>query len=313
MLSFYFAVGGNPKGLSIGIINDEMMNINDCSNHSLITHYVHDYSCDLQMTSCRFINEISHEIGHKVFYKYYKDAFKDAKEGKLIAIIHIASNYTKSLQDSLSRNEDDDNDDDSNLANREISVYVDQSNRQISYFFQRKLMDSYSSYTKKLMIDCEVSDKFMSMPIEFRDPIYGQFDANFKDSMGPPVITIVSFFAASALALSILTDRKEGFWNRTLLAGVDVSEILLSYLIILSAFFLVQLLQLVVFVYFLAPNAMNILPIIFQIILLGYCGIWHGLFLSCLFDDLVKLNLFFTSLGQISMTITGEFIKNIKL
>lgn len=299
-------MGGNPKGLKIGIINDEMANINDCSNRSLITHFVHDYSCDLQLTSCRFINEINQDIGEKIFYKNSKDAFKDAKQGKLIAVIHIASNYTKYMQDNLSRNENDDKDDDSKFENREISVHVDQSNRQISFFFQKKLMDSYSSYSKKLMHDCQVPEKYLNLPIDFRNPIYGQFDGNFRDSMGPSMVTIIGFFASSALALSILTDRKEGFWNRTLLAGVEVSEILLSYLIILSLFFLVQLLQLIMLVYFLAPNTMNILPIIFQIILLGYCGIWHGLFLSCLFDDLVELNLFFTSMGQISMTLAGE-------
>lgn len=312
ILSFYMAVGGDPQGLKIGIVNDEMRHIDDCYNLSLITHRVHDYSCDLQLTSCRFVNEISHEIGDKIFYRTYKEALKDAKKGRLVAVIHIAANYTKSLQDNLSRSEDDDEENESDaeidlkIQSREISVHVDQSNRQISFFFQRKLMDTYRLYTQKLMKDCGVSEKYLGMPVDFRDPIFGQFDANFKDSMAPAVFTITCFFATSALALSILTDRKEGFWNRTLLAGVEVSEILMSYTIVMSVFFFVQFVQLMLFLYFLAPHIQNVLPIVLQLVLLGYCGIWYGLFISCLFDDLIKLNLFFTSVGQISMTITGE-------
>lgn len=310
IMSFYLAVGGDPQGLKVGIVNDELANINDCYNESAITHLVHDYSCDLQLTSCRFINEISHEIGEKVFYRTYEDALLDAKKGSLIAIIHFSKNYTQSLQDDLSRIEDEDenvDDDDVKIQSREIGVNVDRSNHQISYFFQRKLMDSYSAYTKKLMKDCGVSEKYLGLPIDFRDPIYGQYGGNFKDSMGPAVITIVCFFASSALSLSILTDRKEGFWNRTLLAGVRESEMLVSYIVILSVFFAIQLGQLVIFVYFLAPNTLHITPIIIQCLLLGYCGIWYGLFISCLFDDLIKLNLFFTSVGQVSMTITGKW------
>lgn len=66
LICFYVAVGGNPIGLKVGIVNDEVNNFDDCFNSSLITTYVHDYSCDLHKVSCRFINQINDSVAIKV-------------------------------------------------------------------------------------------------------------------------------------------------------------------------------------------------------------------------------------------------------
>lgn len=305
-MSFYFAIGENPKGLRIGIVNDEDPNIRDCFNSSLVSTHVHDYSCDLRLISCRFLDEITQETGEKVYFKNYDEAYKSAKAGKVVAVVRLSSNYSQSLQQVLARHEYENEEiEDAELAAREIQIHMDQSNRQISFFLYRKMFNSYIAFNKKLMKDCNVSEKFMASPVHFAEPIYG-VESDFKASMGPPMITLVIFFAASGLSLSIFSDRKEGFWNQTLLAGVELSEILVAYFLILSVFLVFHLVQTCLCLFYMTSYIFNFSLIIVYLVLLGYCGIWFGLALSFYFNDLTKLNLLFTTFGQIFMTLSGN-------
>lgn len=65
---FYLAIGGNPRNLNIGIVNQEVMNFQDCANSSLITATAQDDSCDLYKISCRFIEELGDDLAKKVSY-----------------------------------------------------------------------------------------------------------------------------------------------------------------------------------------------------------------------------------------------------
>jgi hypothetical protein len=79
LVCFYVAVGGNPIGLNIAIVDDELSSYKDCTNSSLITTYVHDYTCDLHKVSCRFINQINDSVAIKHFYSTFDEAYADAK------------------------------------------------------------------------------------------------------------------------------------------------------------------------------------------------------------------------------------------
>lgn len=63
---FYLAIGDNPKNLKIGIVNDEVESYEDCFNKSLITTYVHDYTCDLNKVSCRYLSRIPSDLTKQV-------------------------------------------------------------------------------------------------------------------------------------------------------------------------------------------------------------------------------------------------------
>lgn len=63
---FYLAIGDNPKNLKIGIVNDEVDSYEDCFNTSLITTYVHDYECDLNKVSCRYLSRIPPDLAKQV-------------------------------------------------------------------------------------------------------------------------------------------------------------------------------------------------------------------------------------------------------
>lgn len=66
---FYLAIGDNPKNLKIGIVNDEVDSYEDCLNTSLVTTYVHDYECDLNKVSCRYLSKIPPDLTKQVIVK----------------------------------------------------------------------------------------------------------------------------------------------------------------------------------------------------------------------------------------------------
>lgn len=93
---FYLAIGGNPKGTILGIVNDEITSPDDCFNSSLISSSTADHVCDLKQISCRFLQHINESIATQVFYDNFHDAYVDARATKIFGILHFESNYTES-------------------------------------------------------------------------------------------------------------------------------------------------------------------------------------------------------------------------
>lgn len=184
---FYLAIGGNPIGLKLGVVNDEVMNFKECFNTSLITTFVHDDTCDLHKISCRFLHEINDSIAIKVFYDTYEKALADAKSGKIIGFIYFASNFTESL-DLVQQ--DGRFSDDGSADNSKIQIRMDQSDLQLTFFLQAKFYQTYKKFSQNMMSDCELPINLGNVPVTFEDPIYGNYEADFKHSMAPAMIMV---------------------------------------------------------------------------------------------------------------------------
>lgn len=171
LLFFYWAVGGNPIGLKIGIVNEEIKSYDDCLDKSLITAATADYRCRLYKVSCQFLIELHDDVAIKIFYKNLSDAKADAKKGKIIGIIHFASNFTDSLQTvhKLRKHADK-----GSRTNGKINFYLDQTNQQLSVYIMRKLYETYTSYSETTMVSCKLPKRLYNIPIEYQQPIFGE-------------------------------------------------------------------------------------------------------------------------------------------
>lgn len=185
IIFFYLAIGGNPIGLKLGIVNREITSYDDCLNSSLITTFIHDDTCDLHKVSCRFLHEIDDAIAIKVFYRNYDEAYADAKKGRIIGIIDFEANFTESLNEMRNSIEPVDN---ATRQNGKIKIALDQTNQQLTFFLQRKLYKAYKHYAETMLLDCNLPKKLDNFPIDFLTPIYGKEDADFKQSMAPGMI-----------------------------------------------------------------------------------------------------------------------------
>lgn len=59
---------------------------------------------------------------------------------------------------------------------------------------ERKLRELYGDFAKGLMTACELPQKLGSIPVRFENPIYGSFDAEFKQYAAPGVVMTYVYF-----------------------------------------------------------------------------------------------------------------------
>lgn len=185
LVCFYVAVGGNPIGLNIAIVDDELHSYKDCTNTSLITTYVHDYTCDLHKVSCRFINQINDSVAIKHFYRTFDEAYADARRGKVMGVIYFARNFTESLTEIRDEGR---NAVEGSFLNSEIQIYMDKSDQQLTFFLEKKLRQTYLEFAQNLMGDCEFPIKLGNIPMDFMTPIYGSYDGVYTDYMAPGIV-----------------------------------------------------------------------------------------------------------------------------
>ncbi|KAG4079241.1 hypothetical protein HA402_006964 [Bradysia odoriphaga] len=287
---FYLAIGDNPKNLKIGIVNDEVERYEDCFNTSLITTYVHDDTCDLNKVSCRYLSRIPPDLTSQVYYKTVDEAYKEAREASIIGFIHFASNFTESIAQIRDEGRSAD---DGSFINSEIQIRLDMSNQQVAYFLERKLREIYGDFAQNLMVDCELPKALGSIPIRFETPIYGAFDTPYKDYAAPGVIMTMIFFLATLVTASVfISDRKEGIWDRTLVAGISMPELLCAHILVQSTIVVIQCIELIFYIGFIfeTPNRGDNFTVIAMLTLNGFGGMLFGLLISVVCESHTQAN-----------------------
>lgn len=192
VIIFYNAVGGNPIGLKLAIVSDEIINYDECFNTSLVTARVENYECSFYKISCRFLTHFNDSIAEKVFYRDYQTAFDDASRGVVVGIIYFASNFTESLE---TVNKEREQTLDSIFDHSRIQIFMDRTDQLITFFLDRKIWETYKEYSEQLMSDCDLPIKSGNIPINLMEPIYGSYNSDYTDSMAPGLIlTLVDWF-----------------------------------------------------------------------------------------------------------------------
>lgn len=62
------------------------------------------------------------------------------------------------------------------------------ADQQIGLMLARDLQYSYRDFAKDLLSSCDQNSKLADVPIQFKDPIYGDNDPSFTDFVAPGVI-----------------------------------------------------------------------------------------------------------------------------
>ncbi|KAG5674742.1 hypothetical protein PVAND_004693 [Polypedilum vanderplanki] len=303
---FYHACGGNPKGLQLAIVNNEIDDYETtCNRSTLISTYPHDYTCDLHLISCRFLDELTDETAIKVFFSSFDEAWKAAKRGEYIGIIEISRNFTEALEIVRKRPEEAT---EGIIQSSKIKVYLDQADLQLTFFLQRKIYEVYTNYTQNVLRDCKMPIKLDNIPMDFSESLFGSIDSDFKHTMMPAFTMLVVFVLSSGLTLSgIILERKEGFWNRTLLAGVSTIEILSAYIIINFIIVIMQLFEVLFLLTFIYGTYYHgsYMIVMMMLAILGCSGINFGLWISCLCSELMQANLLMSGITQPLTVLSG--------
>lgn len=118
------------------------------------------------------------------------------------------------------------------------------------------------------------------------------------------------FFLATLITSTIfITDRLEGIWDRTLVAGISTTELLIAHIITQSTVMLLQCAEIVILATFIfnTENHGDNFTVIFLLMLLGFAGMLYGLFISIFCDSHTMANFMATGSFYPMVILCGIF------
>ncbi|XP_046456397.1 ABC transporter G family member 20-like isoform X2 [Daphnia pulex] len=270
---FNLCIGQDMTGLKMAIVNDEID-----VNQSRLCNNATD--CSYFMLSCRYLRNIKDNI-IQVPYENLSDALEAGRNGQVWGVIHFGQNFTEEFEmreDSTSKE---------NIIGRQINITMDSSNQQIDAFVKKWLGEAYGDFLREFMGVCGYNPEASSLPVEFVDPVYGQKDTKFTEFMAPGLILSTIFSLALLLGSdSFVRERMLGLVERSLVAGVKMNEVFISYLAKESITMIIQTLLLYVVLLFLCdiPCRGSVTLAIFITFLEGFSGMCFGMMIASICD-----------------------------
>ncbi|CAH1102725.1 unnamed protein product [Psylliodes chrysocephalus] len=304
---FMSAVGGDIKNIPLGIVNDESMLVN-CSNFSINGSAIpstDEYGvCHFRNLSCRFLMHLDHPMIHKVYYDKLDEAKEDATHGKIVGVMYISSNFTDTSEMRIEKGKDAESE---ILDLSEIKVWMDMSNRQIGATLKYKLIDLYTNYQNEIFNDCGFVKGLGDLPVDINF-FYGDNNEPYTVFMIPgSFITIMFFMGAMMTSQIIITDRHDGVWDRSIVAGVTSLEITITHMVLQASICIFQTLELLVVVYAIYQQEYvgSLWLMYLMIYLQGICGMSYGFWVSVISTDHSMANTVLTGIFLPMMMLSG--------
>jgi ABC-type multidrug transport system ATPase subunit/ABC-type multidrug transport system permease subunit len=226
VLFFCVAIGQEPTGLRLGLVNREL-------------HSTGSTECPVVVGNCSYAS-----LGCRVFrgggdtvqlleYNSEEEGLADVEDGDLWGLIVIHSNFSRVFAEGLVSP-------DKSVPGGGVGVRLDMSNQQVGLTIQQWLLQSVQNFTSSLLEGCG-QDYVAPGPVTFQDPVYGEKDPSFTEFMAPGIIILIIYFLAVALTgEAFIIERASGLLDRSWIAGVRPSEILASHILVQFCVMMVQ-------------------------------------------------------------------------
>ncbi|XP_026729847.1 ABC transporter G family member 20-like [Trichoplusia ni] len=284
VVAFFSAVGHDPRDLHIGVVNEEAAfspyGLSICNNHSLQTVTVQeDETCDLYMLSCWFLEEMEVKQLYQTPFNTSEEARQAVSSGQLYGALHFSRNFSAALGKRFTDGEVEDD----VVNDSSVSVWLDMTNHQISNFMKTQLHKAYESFTRRAMKACGRPDNLVQIPVHFGKPVFGKSEPQVVSFMAPGIlITIIFFLSAVVTSTLMITDRLEGVWERSAVAGVKPREMLNVHITLQSTIIFLQTLEMMAlaFIGYGIPSVGSKMVCGLLLFLQGICGMCYGFLLS---------------------------------
>ncbi|XP_047525989.1 ABC transporter G family member 20-like [Pieris napi] len=286
VMAFYSAVGRDPKGLHVAVVNDEAASIpmgNELCKTSNLTWVAmnEEQICEYHMLSCWFVDEMEKRGIIAEYFNSTEEAKIAVAARTTYGAVHFPSNFSAALALRIA----DGYVDDDIVEESTIAVWLDMTDHQISNFLKRSVMKTYESFTKRAMSACGINEDLVQLPVRMMTPIYGSLEPEMVSYMAPGVmITIIYFLPAIVTSTLMISDRLDGVWERSAVAGVQPKEMLQVHITLQSAIIVLQTLEMMVlaFVGYALPFKGSIVTCAILLFLQGLGGMCYGFLLSVL-------------------------------
>ncbi|XP_014222492.1 ABC transporter G family member 20-like isoform X2 [Trichogramma pretiosum] len=283
---FFYAVGRDPQGVVVGIVNEEAGNCDWGKNQGQVIYNETLGTCEYRDLSCRFL----HGFNESIMVKRYFDTIEDAKhavtKGQAAAVMHFSKNFSRALEkrrdiSAINSNQMTDEE----IYTSDIKTMLDMGDRQIGLFLEGSLMKRFIEVHGDIVASCNYPRQIVEVPVFFEEPVFGRVDQRYSDFIAPGfIMTIVFFLSTAVSAAIIIQDRAEGVWDRSLVQGVTTREILFSHIITQSFMIIIQVTMVlcVVFLHFRLDCKGSLLVVIMLTLEVSFSGMSYGFLISTL-------------------------------
>ncbi|KAH7645562.1 LOW QUALITY PROTEIN: ABC transporter G family member 20 [Dermatophagoides farinae] len=263
---FCICIGQDPKNIPVAVYNAE----------------------DPPGLSAEYLSFVNPEIVVQVPYNSLEEARQAVVDGKAWAALHFSHNYSASLNQRRIMAGKADN---ATIESSNIKLYLDMSNQVIGFVLLRTFFLAFQSFAQDYLSILGYNPATVTLPITIEKVIYGTVNPSMTEFMAPGVIILIAYYATTALtALSLVLERKDGLLERSLVAGVNSFEFLISHIMTQTIVLTIQevFMLATTFYIFKVPSRGPMVWVFSLTFFQGLAGVMFGLFISSLCADEVS-------------------------
>ncbi|XP_021960922.1 ABC transporter G family member 20 isoform X3 [Folsomia candida] len=220
VILFCLAIGREPRDIRVGVINNEMSTLGLCDA---------PMGCSTANLSCRYLKFLPKDSLHLTFYENETAAISEIEKGNMWGYISFPSNFSEAM---IERGISGNLADNETLHASRIKIKMDMSNQQIAFSLQRIFLETFQSFSKRLLSDCDYDPASGDLPLQFEEPVYGHDHPSFMEFLAPGIVlSIIFFMSVASTGSAFITEKKEGMMDRSLVAGVTTGEVITAHMI----------------------------------------------------------------------------------
>ncbi|XP_073971606.1 ABC transporter G family member 23-like isoform X2 [Rhodnius prolixus] len=221
ILLFFYSYGQEPGGLTLAVVNEELIS---CGNFSY-----HSNKCDLNYLSCNYLHHLRGKEISLVDFKEVATATDYIKGKKNWGILYFAPDFSSALSARLNEFTIQDSD----IVDKSfITIYLDYSVKMTYPLLRNKLIDTYLEMVHEIYIACGYGVELTKLPFKFEKPIYGSSNINFQELAAPGVISAVIIAAPLVFSALLVDDKTSGATSRSIISGQLCTSMITSYWIL---------------------------------------------------------------------------------
>ncbi|XP_025018058.1 ABC transporter G family member 20 [Tetranychus urticae] len=259
VILFCICIGADPFNIPLAVVNEDTGQI---------------YSRD-------FLKELDPYIVDQHNFTSVDEGKEAVRNGSMWGVLHIPERFSQALLARMLRGEEVDN---KTIEDSTIKVYPDLTNQQISYTMERTFKEAFQEFAKKALTAAGRNPALAEFPLALGEPVYGELKhQGYLEYMAPGVVVSISYIMATGLtALAFILERRDGLFERSLVAGVDTLQILIAHALTQIIVMVVQIMLVLVFTFlvFDIPSRGPFGWVIVLLLLQGCTGMAFGLVVS---------------------------------
>ncbi|KAI1295551.1 ABC transporter G family member 20 [Halotydeus destructor] len=259
VILFCICIGADPFNIPVAIVNHE----------------------DPPFLSKIFLDKLDPYLVNQHNFSNFDDAIDAVKRGEMWGVLHIKERFSLNIQKRMILGEQVDN---QTIEDSTIKVYPDLTNQQISYTMERTFKEAFIGFARDSLDLLGRNPQLSEFPLALGDPVYGDLqDQGYLEYMAPGVVVSISYIMATGLtALAFILERRDGLFERSLVAGVDTLQVLIAHALTQVIVMVVQILLVLVFTFlvFDIPSRGPFIWVILLLLLQGMTGMAFGLVVS---------------------------------